>query len=254
MAEFDGQTALITGGAGGLGIACAQRFLSEGASVVLADHTVEAAQKAADLLAAPGRVQAIAVDVTDADAVEAAVKKAAQFFNGLDILVNSAGVHSVRMVSELSPTEWRHVHAVNLDGTFFTSQSFVAYLVANAKKGVVVNLSSMGGMTGQSGRPAYVSTKHAVIGVTRTMAMEFGLKGIRINAVAPGIIRTAMSEKHYGDPEKVRRMNAAHPLGRTGLPHEVASAVRFLCSSDASFITGAIIAVDGGYTAGKDWQ
>ena len=102
-------------------------------------------------------------------------------------------------------------------------------------------------------RPAYVSSKHAVVGITRELAMEFGAANIRVNAVAPGVIRTAMSEKHFQDPEKADRIARAHALGRGGRPEEVASAIAFLCSDDASFITGAILAVDGGYSAGKAW-
>ena len=253
MARFSGKTVFVTGAAGGIGEVCAQRFLDEGANVVVADYDPAQAEATAERLGATGRTAAMGFDVCDADAVAASMHSAEERFGAVDFLVNCAGIASISPTLDISPTAWRRVHAVNVDGTFFASKAFIQQALAAKRPGAIVNLASVAGLLALPDRPAYISSKHAVVGITREMAMEFGAANIRVNAVAPGVIRTAMSEKHFQDPEKADRIARAHALGRGGRPEEVASAIAFLCSDDASFITGAILAVDGGYSAGKAW-
>ena len=177
--------------------------------------------------------------------------EAAARFGRLDILVNCAGIRGVGSVMDVEPDQWRRVHAVNLEGTLNTSQSFARLASRAGRPAAIVNVSSMAGIMGISNGVSYVSSKHAIVGLTRAMAMEVGLLGIRVNAVAPGMIRTPMTEVMFQDPEDERRIRASQPLGREGRPEEVAAAILFLASDQASFVTGAILPVDGGYSAGK---
>jgi len=181
------------------------------------------------------------------------IAEAADRFGGLDILVNCAGVRGVGSVMEVDAEQWRRVHAVNLEGTLYPSQSFAKLASKIGKPGAIVNISSMAGIMGIPNRASYVSSKHAIVGLTREMAMEAGPLGIRVNAVAPGMIRTPMTEVMFTDPEGERRISAVHPVGRAGRPEEVAAVILFLASDAASFVTGVILPVDGGYSAGKGW-
>jgi meso-butanediol dehydrogenase / (S,S)-butanediol dehydrogenase / diacetyl reductase len=251
--RFLGESVVITGGGGGIGEACARRFVKEGASVVVADYDLGSAQKVAAELGVGDRAYAIALDVTDPASVERAFSEAAERFGTLNILVNSAGTLSIQSTLDLDAEQWRRVHAVNLDGTFYASKSFARIATKVGSKGSIVNIASVAGLLGLPQRPAYVSSKHAIVGLTREMALEFGPAGIRVNAVAPGVIRTPMTDMHFQDAAKTERIRSAHALGREGRPEEIAGAVAFLCSEDASFITGAILPVDGGYSAGKGW-
>jgi meso-butanediol dehydrogenase/(S,S)-butanediol dehydrogenase/diacetyl reductase len=252
MQRFLGQTIAITGAGGGIGEAVALRFHTEGATVLLADRSAEAVQRVAAVLGGE-RARAVALDVTDSAAVDTVLQAAEQEFGRLDHLVNSAGVTSIVATTEVTDAEWRRVSSVNVDGTFYASRAFVRLALAAGRAGSIVNLASVAGLLAIPDRPAYIATKHAVVGLTREMAMEFGGAGIRVNAVAPGVIRTPMSQKHFDAAETAARIRRAHSLGRGGEPEEVAAAIAFLCSSDASFITGAVLAVDGGYSAGKAW-
>lgn len=253
MNRFEGKTIFITGGGGGIGEACARRFFAEGASVIVADHAVEPAQRVVDALGADPRLRALGFDVADAAAVDRAFEAAAERLGPVDMLVNCAGVTSIRSSVAITPDDWRRVHAINLDGTFFASRAFVRAALAAGRGGAIVNIASVAGLLAIPDRPAYISSKHAVVGLTREMALEFGEAGIRVNAVAPGVIVSPMTAKHFEDPEKAERIRRSHPLGRAGETAEVAGAVAFLCSDDASFITGAVLTVDGGYSAGKAW-
>lgn len=145
------------------------------------------------------------------------------------------------------------MHAINLDGTFFILRAFVRQALAAGRSGAIVNLASVAGLLAIPDRPAYISSKHAVVGLTREMALEFGAAGIRVNAVAPGVIRSPMTAQHFEDPDRAERIRRAYVLGRAGEMSEVAGAIAFLCSDDAAFITGAVLIVDGGYSAGKAW-
>lgn len=171
--------------------------------------------------------------------------------NEFSVLVNCAGMREICNVVDLSLEEWNRVFALNVTAPFLLSKYFVDQISSKSTNNNIVNISSVSGLMGEPHRAAYVSSKHALIGLTKQMAVEFGGAGIRVNSVAPGVVRTEMTESYFEDEKQLALINNAHLLSRSGLPEEIANVVLFLASTKASFITGAIYAVDGGWLAGK---
>lgn len=250
MGRFQGKTAFVTGGASGIGTATAQRLFAEGANVIVVDLKQEDAEKIVVGLGGGDRLLALSVDVSDAGQVAAAFAAAEKRFGSVDYLVNSAGIRGVGSILTTEVALWRRNHAVNLEGTFNTCQAFAKAATAVGRGGAIVNIASQAGIEGVPNRLSYVSAKHGVTGLTRGAALELAAHGIRVNGIAPGMIRTPMTEGMFTDAENQKRIRAAHPIGREGHPEEVAAVISFLLSDDASFMTGAIIPVDGGATAG----
>ena len=250
--RFKDQGVLVTGAASGIGEKVAQAMGREGALVAVADRDAKGAERVAEAVRkAGGRAHAFELDVTDAKAVSAFVEAAAKRLGRLDVLVNSAGVREIVSVLELSLEEWNRVIGVNLTGTFLCSQAFARAVVAKGGKGAIVNLASTLGVVAAPNRPAYTASKHAVVGLTKEMAMELGEKGIRVNAVGRGVIRTPLTERYFQDAEQAQRIRDLHAMARWGEPEEIAKAILFLASEEASFCTGTTLIVDGGWTAGK---
>jgi len=250
--RFVDQGALVTGAASGIGEKVAQAIGREGAIVAVADRNAEGAARVAEAVRqAGGRAHAFGLDVADAEAVADFTVAAGKELGRLDVLVNSAGVREIVSVLDLSLEEWQRVMDVNVTGTFLCSQAFARAVIAHGGKGAIVNLASTLGVVGAPNRAAYTASKHAVVGLTKQMAMELGDKGIRVNAVGPGVIRTAMTERYFDDAVYAQRIRGLHALARWGEPDEVAKAILFLASEEASFCTGATLMVDGGWTAGK---
>lgn len=250
MGRFEGKTILVTGAGSGIGAACVRRLFAEGASVVAADVRKEDVDRVVSEFGGSSRIAGVAVDVADRAQVADMVAGAIERFGSVYGLVNSAGVRGVGTVLDFEPEAWRRVMSVNLDGTFNTCQAFARAVQKAPAPAAIVNVSSAGGLTGVPNRLGYVASKFGVSGITRTMAVELAALGIRVNAVAPGMIRTPMTAGMFQDPENVKRIRAAHPIGREGDPAEVAAAISFLLSDDASFITGVVLPVDGGSLAG----
>jgi 3-oxoacyl-[acyl-carrier protein] reductase len=245
---------LITGGAAGIGRATAERFAEEGASVVLCDVDRRAGSAAAEELGS--RVVFYAVDVTDRQAVQAWVDEVVREFGRIDVLVNNAGilrdatlvkVKNGELVKQMPETDFDQVIAVNLKGVFNCTQAVAPHMIRQ-ESGVILNASSVVGLDGNFGQTNYVATKAGVIGMTKVWARELGRYNIRVNAVAPGLIATEMIKSM---PEGIlSSMIQRAPLQRLGQPREVANAYLFLASDEASFISGAVLRVDGGSVIG----
>ncbi len=248
---FANKVAFITGGAAGMGLAAVKAFAEEGAAVAIVDNNESAAKSVAnELLNAGHTAIAVRCDVSDEAEVEAAVDATVSAFGSLDAAFNNAGIQSpATELPDLRTEEYRRILRVNLDGVFFCMK----YELLQMRKlgaGAIVNNSSLGGLVGVPGRAAYHATKHGVLGLTKSAALEYAERGIRINAVCPGIIDTPMvSGMLKNETGVMQEMMRDVPARRLGTATEVANAVVWLCSSKASFVTGQALAVDGGYTA-----
>jgi NAD(P)-dependent dehydrogenase (short-subunit alcohol dehydrogenase family) len=239
------KVAVITGAARGIGLATAKRFLAEGWSVVLLDVLADELTAAAKSMAAPDRVMTHLCDVADVTKVNAAFVDIQARFGRIDALVNNAGIAIFGPILDTTPDDWARVMAVNLSGPFYCAQA-AARIMAARGTGAIVNIASISGLRASTLRVAYGTSKAGVIHLTKQQAVEFGELGIRVNAVAPGPVDTAMALKVHS-PEIRKDYHDHMPLNRYGLEEELASAIYFLCSDQASYITGQVLAVDGGF-------
>lgn len=247
---FEGKVALVTGAAGGMGLAAAKEFAALGAAVVLADMNEELVVQAVKNLTDKGyRALAVACDVSDEAQVKAMVERTVKTFGRLDAAYNNAGVNSpMTDVAELDPDEYDRIMKIDLRSVWLCMKYELQQMKIQGS-GAIVNCSSLGGLVGNPGRAAYHAAKHGVLGMTKSAAIEYAPKGIRINAVCPGVIETPMVDRMVETGDFSREAGAAlAPIGRLGRAEEVADAVLWLCSSASTFVIGQSIAVDGGYT------
>lgn len=248
MPGFDGRVAIVTGGSSGIGRASALAFAREGARVVIADVDAAGSEETVGLIAdAGGEARFVHTDVSRAADVEAMVSFAVAAFGRLDYALNNAAINvPPAPVTEMPEEAWDRVIAVNLKGVWLCLKYEVARMLRQGG-GAIVNVASVQGVGGGRHTSAYAASKHGVIGLTKSVALETARQGIRVNAVCPATIRTPMYERITGGgPEVEAQQAAAHPIGRIGEPEEVAEAVIWLCSDAASFTTGHALAVDGG--------
>ncbi len=240
--------AIVTGGSQGIGLAISRTLAEAGAQVVIANRNAARGERAAVGLRARGlRAVAQPVDVTRRPSVQALVDAVLRRFGRIDILVNNAGVHVRNETEHLTDAEWERLLGVNLTGTFLCSQIVGRHMIRR-RRGAIVNLATMGAAIALPRGTAYCATKAAVAHFTSALACEWGKFGVRVNAVAPGAVRSAMSDEVWNDPERRRFNTQQTPLGRWGRPADVAAAVRYLASDDASYVTGHVLYVDGGRT------
>jgi len=251
---LEDRVAFVTGAGSGIGKEIAQLFAREGARIAGFDRS---GGTGAELVAALEQDRArshlfVEGDVRDPASVEAAVRSVVDATGRIDILVNCAGVREIGDVYTMAAEEWENVIAINLSGTFYCCQS-AARQMRESGGGSIVNLSSVGGLIGLSHRPAYTASKHAIVGLTKSLARDLGPAGIRVNALCPGVIRTPMTEQYFSDDSFEQELAVSVPLARYGAAADVAKAALFLASDQSGYLTGVALPVDGGFLAEKSF-
>ncbi len=251
MTDMTGKVALVTGGSSGIGRATALAFARDGARVAVADLNIVGGQETVSLITgADGEACFIEADMGEAASVAAMVEKTVETYGRLDYAHNNAGIEGVlKRTAEQAEEDWAPVIQINLTGVWLCMKYEIPQMLQQGG-GAIVNTASGAGLIGVKRMAAYVASKHGVVGLTKTAALEYAKSGIRINAVCPGVIKTAMVDRVSGNrPDILDKMIAAEPIGRSGQPEEIAEAVVWLCSDAASFVTGHAMAVDGGAVA-----
>ncbi|KPX64166.1 3-oxoacyl-ACP reductase [Pseudomonas syringae pv. lapsa] len=246
MNRFTQKVIVVTGAGSGIGEATAKRFAEEGASVVLVGRNHDKLAKVAAQLKGGGHLVR-ATDVADPSDVEALFKEVATRFGRLDVLVNNAGIVKSGKVTELGIEDWKELMSVDLDGVFYCTRTAMPALIAS--KGNIINVSSVSGLGGDWGMSFYNAAKGAITNFTRSLAMDHGADGVRVNAVCPSLTRSELTEDMLGDKALIAKFMERIPLGRPGEAEDVGDVIAFLASDDARFVTGVNLPVDGGLSA-----
>jgi NAD(P)-dependent dehydrogenase (short-subunit alcohol dehydrogenase family) len=251
--QFEGKSVIVTGAAGGIGRASAIAFAREGAGIVVADLDLDGCEETVKLITSDGGI-AIAkkTDVSSSADVQEMVDTAVTEFGGLNFAHNNAGIEgAMAFVADYDEAEWDRVLSVNLKSTFLCMKYEIPKML-EAGGGAIVNTASIAGLVAVMAMPAYVASKHGMLGLTKNAAVEYAKQNIRVNAICPGGVQTPMVDRisaGQSGEEFIAQIKAAHPIGRIGKPEEIADVAVFLCSDKASFITGQALAADGGYVA-----
>ena len=249
MPRFDNKVVIVTAAASGIGLATARRFASEGAILALADINIDALQRHGEALQLPAsRLRLHRVDASKPAEIEALVADTVEAFGGLDVLVNNAGVGAFGYITEITPEVWDRVIATTLSSVFYASRAALPHLIK--RRGNIVNTASISGLVADVGFAAYNAAKGGVCNLTRAMAIDHASDGIRVNAICPGVTDTGSTAWMQKIPAIMQGFDDRLPMGRMGTSEEMAAAILFLASDDASYITGSNLVVDGGLTAG----
>ena len=252
LRDFDGLAVLVTGGSLGIGAAACRLFAARGANVAIASRDAEAGTAlAAEIERAGGRAIHVAADIAEEEQVRAMVRATVDAFGGLDVLVNNAGIHRTGDAGHTTLADWQQVMAVNLTGAFLATREALPHLAE--RSGRIVNVASEAGRVGIAGQVAYNASKAGMISLTQSCAVDFAPRGVRVACVCPGTTHTPLVEAALAAAEDreglLRRLEGSRPANRLGTADEIASAIAYLASDDAAFATGAVLSVDGGYTA-----
>jgi NAD(P)-dependent dehydrogenase (short-subunit alcohol dehydrogenase family) len=248
--EFEDKVVVVTGGGAGIGLATAEAFAAEGAKVVIADYDAAAARKAEKYLTAKGsRALAVAVDVSDPGQVKQMVEETLRAFGGIDVLFNNAGILFGGSIINTSFEDWNRLMAINLGGVFLCSKFALPHMISRGSGSIINVSSSTGAHDAKQDLAAYVASKGGVAMLTKAMALDHIKDNVRVNAICPGPTETPMLRGFFETEDQMHAFGEQFPMGRLGLPVEIAQVVLFLASSKASYVTGAVIAVDGGQTA-----